>query len=462
MSRLFISAAHKSSGKTTLSIGLAAALSARGIETQTFKKGPDYIDPLWLTRASGRPAYNLDFNTQTPDEIRALFASRQSRAGVNLIEGNKGLFDGVDRKGVDSSAALARLLDAPVVLVIDTTGMTRGVAPLLMGYKLFDPEIEIAGVILNQVATPRQEEKLRAAVDDYTGLPVFGALPRAPAAIVKERHLGLTTPGDADGPDARIAAIRDMIEAHVDVDGLIALAGAARPIAPVAADRRRIAADLRIGVAMDEAFCFYYRDDLETLERLGATIEPFSPLRDARLPDVDGLFIGGGFPETHIAALSANKSLRADIAKAAAGGMPVHAECGGLMYLSRSIAFNGESGAMVGAIAAEAVMQDRPQGRGLVVLAENREPAAATVPAHEFHYARLENLDPGVRFAWRVRRGDGIDGRHDGIVAGNVVASFAHFRDTSKCHWAHDFVDTVRREKLNRTAGGAGIRKTGR
>lgn len=462
MSRLFISAAHKSSGKTTVTIGLAAALAARGLETQAFKKGPDYIDPLWLSRASGRPAYNLDFNTQTPDEIHALFASRQSRNGVNLIEGNKGLFDGVDRKGADSSAALARLLDAPIVLVIDTTGMTRGVAPLLMGYKLFDPEIEIAGVILNQVATPRQEEKLRAAIEDYTGLPVLGALPRAPAAIVKERHLGLTTPGDAEGSDGRIARIRELIEAHVDLDKVMALARATRPVAPVAIERSRNAADIRIGVAMDEAFCFYYRDDLETLERLGAEVVPFSPLRDARLPEVDGLFIGGGFPETHIAALSANASMRVAIAAAAASGLPIHAECGGLMYLSRSIAFNGEIGPMAGVVAADSVMREKPQGRGLVVLAENREPPTPTVPAHEFHYASLEAIDPDARFAWRVRRGDGIDGKHDGFIVGNVVASFAHFRDTSKCRWAHDFVDSVRREKLNRNAGGAGFIKTGR
>lgn len=462
MARLFVSAAHKSSGKTTLSIGLAAALRRRGIETQVFKKGPDYIDPLWLTRASGRATYNLDFNTQTPEEILGLYARHRSLSGIDLIEGNKGLHDGVDRRGSDSSAALARLLDAPVVLVIDASGMTRGIAPLLLGYKLFDPEVEVAGVVLNQVATPRQEEKLRAAVEDYTGLPVFGALGRSPAVIVKERHLGLTTPGDVDGPDARIERIREIVEQGVDIDALIAVAGNARPVRVAAEHVHARIADVRIGVAMDEAFCFYYRDDLETLERAGAEIVPFSPLADPHLPDVDGLFIGGGFPETHVGALAANTSLKAEIAAAAAAGMPIHAECGGLMYLSRSIRYEGEAGEMVGVVAGDSVMQSKPQGRGLVVLAENRDGAAPTVPAHEFHFARLEGLPADASFAWRVRRGQGIDGEHDGIVINNVVASFSHFRDTSRCHWARDFVETVRREKRTRKTGTAGVTKSGR
>lgn len=451
MARLFVSAAHKSSGKTTLSIGLAASLRHRGIDVRVFKKGPDYIDPLWLERASGRPVYNLDFNTQTPDEIRAFLAARQSHGGVDLIEGNKGLHDGVDVQGADSSAALARLLEAPVLLVIDVTGMTRGIAPLLLGYRMFDPEVELAGVVLNQVVSARQEDKLRAAVEAYTGLPVLGALPRSPAVIVRERHLGLTTPGDSDGPDARIQRIRQAIEAGVDVDAVLAIANRARPLPAAAAAIPARPADVRIGIARDEAFCFYYPDDLETLARAGAELVPFSPLRDRHLPDVDGLILGGGFPETHIEALAANTTLRADIAAAAAAGMPVHAECGGLMYLSRSIAFDGRSGAMVGVVPADAVVKDRPQGRGLVLLAANGAGARATVPAHEFHHARLENLASGQDFAWRVKRGEGIDGRHDGIVIGGVVAAFSHLRDTSKCRWAREFVETVRRHK--RAAG---------
>ena len=196
MAHLFISAAHKSSGKTTVSIGLAAALRARGLRIQPFKKGPDYIDPMWLARASETPCYNLDFNTQSDSEISALFARHAERADLGLIEGNKGLHDGVDPEGRDSSAALAKLLNAPVVLVVDVMGITRGVAPLVLGYQVFDPEVAIEGVILNRVASPRQEGKLRQALERYTDLPVIGAIGRNPALFVKERHLGLTTPDE--------------------------------------------------------------------------------------------------------------------------------------------------------------------------------------------------------------------------------------------------------------------------
>ena len=196
MAQFLISAAHKSSGKTMVSIGLAAAFGARGLRVQPFKKGPDYIDPMWLARASGRPCYNLDFNTQTEAEIRALFARHAGRADLALIEGNKGLHDGVDLEGRDSTAALAKLLGAPVVLVIDATGITRGVAPLVLGYQVFDRGVAIGGVILNRVASARQEGKLRQAIERYTDVPVIGAIGRDPDLVVKERHLGLTTPDE--------------------------------------------------------------------------------------------------------------------------------------------------------------------------------------------------------------------------------------------------------------------------
>ncbi len=454
MSRLLISAAHKSSGKTMLSIGLAASLKARGAEVQLFKKGPDYIDPLWLEQASGRPVYNLDFNTQAPDEMKGLFAARQSRSGVNIIEGNKGLHDGVDTAGSDSTAALALLLESPVILVVDTSGMTRGIAPLLLGYEAFDRRVNIAGVVLNQVAGSRQEQKLCAAIETYTDMPVLGALPRAPAVIVKERHLGLTTPGDAAGPQERIAEIRHIISAGVDIEAVTAIARNAPRLAPIGLPvMRKDPADVTIAVARDAAFCFYYPDDLDALERAGARLAYFSPLHDKRLPQADGLLIGGGFPETHIDALQANAPMRREIGAAIAAGMPVHAECGGLMYLARSIAHDGQKGEMVGAIGADAVMHRRPQGRGLVVLESTSPGPKVSVNAHEFHYARLENFDAEPHYAWQVMRGTGIDGRHDGIMVNNAMASFSHFRDTSRHHWAREFVAFVRAHALSHPSG---------
>ncbi len=448
-----------------MSVGLAAALSARGLSVQPFKKGPDYIDPMWLARASGRPCYNLDFNTQSEAEIVALFARHAEGADLALIEGNKGLYDGVDTEGRDCSAALAKLLRAPVVLVVDATGITRGVAPLVLGYKVFDREVAIAGVILNQVVSGRQESKLRQALERYTDVPVIGAIGRDPKLIVKERHLGLTTPDETEALDETIGRLRQAVERDVDLDRLLEIArsplgerfagldaAVASPRGETAASRRP---DVRIAVARDTAFGFYYADDLEALEQAGAELVFFNTLRDPRLPRADGLFIGGGFPETQMAALAANRGLRTQIRRAAENGLPIYAECGGLMYLTRSITWDSQAHEMVGFIPADTVMHATPQGRGLVVLDETGAspwpriagPAGSgsRIPAHEFHHAALERLDPATRFAYRVIRGHGIDGQHDGIVKGNLLASFCHLRSTERSGcWAERFVAFVR------------------
>ncbi len=456
MGRLFVSALHKSSGKTMISVGLAAALRARGLGVQTFKKGPDYIDPMWLAHASGRACYNLDFNTQEPGEIVDLAARAAQGADVALIEGNKGLHDGVATDGRDSSAALARLVQAPVVLVVDTLGMTRGVAPMLMGYRAFDPAVRIAGVILNKVGTARQETKLRQAIEAYCDMPILGIVGRDAAPAVEERHLGLATPAECARLDAIIGHLADVVARGVDVDRLLAAADRAPLPAPAPPPTAR-PADITIAIARDTAFGFYYADDFEALERAGARLVFFDALSDRRLPDCDGLFIGGGFPETQAEALSANTALRADIARALAGGLPAYAECGGLMYLSRSLAWRGRTHEMVGAVPADAVMRARPQGRGLVVVEETADApwaaAGGPIAAHEFHYAALENIDPHARYAWKVRRGHGIDGAHDGIIVGNLVAGFTHFRDTSRNAWAQRFAAFVRgRRRTSRAA----------
>lgn len=460
MTRFFVSAAAKSSGKTTVSIGLAAALAARGQRPQTFKKGPDYIDPMWLARASGRASYNLDFNTQTSAEILATCQLAISGAGVALIEGNKGLHDGVDTLGSNSSAALAKLLRAPVVMVVDTVGMARGIAPLLLGYQNFDKDVQIAGVILNKVGVARQEGKLRQAIETYTDIPVLGAIGRDAGLNVDERHLGLTTPTEATGVDAFICRAKDAVLAGVDLDAL--LAGASREDLPHPPLLRAVSKpDVTLAVARDAAFGFYYADDLDALQRAGATLVYFDTMRDRDLPRCDGLFIGGGFPETQAAALSANASLRRQIRKSIEGGLPAYAECGGLMYLSRSISYQGTRHEMVGVIPADAVMGDRPQGRGLVRVVETADapwPAAkpgGMIQAHEFHYARLENIAPDLRYAYRVRRGFGVDGDRDEIVIGNLLASFTHLRDASGHRWAERFLSFVRAKKSAGAASGA-------
>lgn len=458
MNGVLISALHKSSGKTTISLGVAAALAKRGLRVQTFKKGPDYIDPMWLALASGLPCRNLDFHTVAAPELADYYRLHGEAADISLVEGNKGLYDGVDVAGTDSNAALAKLLKVPVVLVIDTRGMTRGIAPVIMGYTAFDPDIRIKGVILNQVGGPRHESKLRAALEHYTDVPVIGAVGRHPEMEIAERHLGLVPANEAGAAADLIEHARKAVEAGVDIGGLGVIACMAEePAEPAPPAQALPTPDIRIAVARDPAFGFYYPDDLEAMRRAGAEIVPFDTLRDPALPDCDGLFIGGGFPETQAAALSANAPLRADIKRALKAGLPTYAECGGLMYLSQSLTWRGERFDMVGAIPGDAVMHPTPVGRGYVRLEPtglSPWPAPAglldEINAHEFHYASLENLPANSDFAFRVKRGYGTDGRHDGLIVGNTVATFSHHRSVGRCDWVTRFLAFVRKVRAER------------
>ncbi|MGD2084150.1 MAG: cobyrinate a,c-diamide synthase [Chromatiales bacterium] len=453
MSHLLVSATHKSSGKTTLTIGLCAALRARGLGVQPFKKGPDYIDPLWLGGAAGRPCHNLDFNTESRSEIREAFARRMAGADLGVIEGNLGLFDGLDLEGGNSNAALAALLDAPVVLVIDAEGMTRGVAPLLLGYQEFDPGIRIAGVILNNVAGGRHERRLRQVVERYSSIPLLGVVHRDPALRIVERHLGLMPSNEAEQAEETIARIRDLVAAQVELDAIVGVARSAPAIGPPAhsAGEPWSGARVRIGIARDAAFGFYYPGDLEVIERCGGELVPIDTLSDGRLPPIDGLFLGGGFPESRMEALEANASLREAVRAFIEGGGPAYAECGGLMYLSRSLTWKGKRCNMVGVVPGDAVMYERPQGRGYVRLRETGASPwpssggqAVEIAAHEFHYSRLENLEPPAAYAYEVLRGTGIDGSHDGIVHKNLLASYSHMRNVGGNRWAERFVAHVR------------------
>jgi cobyrinic acid a,c-diamide synthase len=454
MSRLLISAAHKSSGKTTVSLGLCAALAARDLAVQPFKKGPDYIDPMWLGQAAGRPCHNLDFYCMSHGEILSTIGQYSSDADISLIEGNKGLYDGLDLDGSNSNAALATLTHTPVILVLDARGMTRGIAPLILGYQAFDPNVRIAGVILNQLGGSRHEAKLRAVIEHYTDVPVIGGVHRSQALEIDERHLGLIPSNEAVAADKKIIEIRERINDQVDLDRLLSVAGHDElDFTPPPTTPETTAVPVRIGIAHDTAFGFYYPDDLVALEQAGAELVTFNTLTDAALPAVDGLFIGGGFPENHMEQLESNTALRADIRKVIQNGLPAYAECGGLMYLSRSLSWNGKHSEMVGAIPADTVMHARPQGRGYVRLRETANapwPAdgpASEFAAHEFHYSNLENVSEPLTFAYEVLRGTGIDGQHDGIVINNLLACYSHMRDTQQHHWAQRFVGFIRKHR---------------
>ncbi len=451
--RLMIAAAHKSSGKTVISTGLTAALRQDGHKLSTFKKGPDYIDPMWLAAASGRPCYNLDFNAMDPDAIRAFYCARAPRDGLSLVEANKGLFDGVASDGSDSNAELAKLLGLPVILVIDTMGMTRGIAPLLLGYQGFDEDVNIAGVILNRVGGVRHESKLRQAVGAYTDVPVVGAVWRDDRLEIGERHLGLTTPGELARGGAMIGGFAGLVGAAVDLDRVRAIARAAPRMTAAAlpVPSTRPGQGLRIGVIRDAAFGFYYPDDLEAFQSTGAELVFIDAISDPGLPDIDGLFIGGGFPELAMHELSANTGLRSDIRTALTGGLPCYAECGGLMYLCDTLTWNGQSAPMVGLIRARAVMHKRPQGRGYVrfSLRDNHPWGrhGAPVQAHEFHYAGIEGLPADTAFARDMLRGHGLDGARDAILVGNTLAGFCHLRHTGHYPWVTRFVEFTARCK---------------
>ncbi len=458
MSAIYISAAHKSSGKTTLSIGLARALVERGIDLQTFKKGPDYIDPLWLGAASGRPCYNLDFYTQSRNEIADCFGRRMADRDMALIEGNKGLFDGMDLEGSNSNAAMAVFLSVPVVLVINCRGMTRGIAPLLQGYQAFDRQVQFAGVILNQVGGSRHERKLREVVEHYTDFPVLGSVQADERLQIDERHLGLIPSNESGSSEKMIGLLASTVRQSVDIDRLLEVANNAAPKPTVASLQTtpysESATAVKIGYAHDKAFGFYYPDDLERMRALGVELIVFDTLNDRSLPAVDGLFIGGGFPETAMQELEANTAMRSAIADFVEAGKPVYAECGGLMYLTRSLSWQGKKCRMVGIIPAETVMHKKPQGRGYVRLkdrgtgpwpASRHTAVDEVINAHEFHYSSLSGFSgEQSHFAYQVLRGTGIDGQNDGYFYKNLLASYTHMRNVGGNDWVERFVAHVR------------------
>jgi cobyrinic acid a,c-diamide synthase len=452
MSHLYLSAAHKSSGKTTLSIGLCHALTNRlGMKVQPFKKGPDFIDPLWLSSAAGRACHNLDIFMESESANLHKFSAAMQDADIGLIEGNKGLFDGLSLDGSDSNAAMAKLLKSPVLLVIDTRGITRGIAPLLHGYATFDKEIEIGGVILNQVGGSRHEQKLRQAVETYTDIPVIGSVGRNASLNIDERHLGLMPSNEHDQAQRIIRQISNAVATGVDLHKVVGIAEQAKKIElGQCEDIRTPSYSIKIGIPRDAAFGFYYTSDLEALRKQGAELHFFDAIEDSTLPRVDALFLGGGFPESKMQQLEQNSKLRAQIADFIEQGGPVYAECGGLMYLCRSMRWGNTVSQMVGIIHADVVMEQRPQGRGYVKVEETpqhpwprQHDQVQAIPAHEFHYSRLESVDGKLKFAYRVVRGHGVDGKHDGIVYKNLLASYTHLRDVEGNHWTQRFIQFV-------------------
>jgi cobyrinic acid a,c-diamide synthase len=441
--RLAIAGLAGDSGKTLVALGLLALARERGLAPVAFKKGPDYIDAAWLALAAASPCHNLDLFLQPPAQILASFGRHASRT-LSLIEGNRGLLDGLDLEGSCSTAALARLLRTPVVLVVNAAKVTRTVAASVLGCRQLEPEVAIRGVVLNQVGGARHAAIARAAVEELAGVPVLGVLPRVRHELLPERHLGLVPPEE----HPRAAAIRSelgrLVAEHLDLGRLLAVAREAPGLElPATPDRPgAVGARVRIGVFRDSAFTFYYPENLEALEAAGAELVPISPLAARALPDLDALYIGGGFPETHAERLAEGRALHAELRALVERGLPVYAECGGLIFLARSLRAGERSFPMAGVLGLDLELCARPQGHGYVELRADRAcaffRAGSELRGHEFHYTRIVGGAPpaDVETAFEVRRGVGCGGGRDGIVHHNVLASYTHLHALGSPDWA--------------------------
>jgi cobyrinic acid a,c-diamide synthase len=434
--RLVIAGTSSGVGKTTVMVALTEALRRRGRRVAVFKCGPDYLDPTYHARAAGAACHNLDGWMMGRDAVLATFARASAGADVALIEGVMGLYDGASPDSDEGSAAeIAKWLDAPVLAVVDGSGMARTLAAVALGLRDFDTSLRLAGVFVNRVGSPNHVDLLRSACAKRNAPPVIGALPDEPGLAFPERHLGLRTADEV--PAEKLHAWGALVEKWIDLDALERLAASAPASVSAPAPARATSASAprcRIALASDAAFHFYYDDNLRRLESLGAELVRFSPLADARLPTaVDGVYLGGGYPELHAAALAENRAMRDSLRAFAASGAPVYAECGGLMYLARALrTLDGREHEMVGLVPGVAVMRDRLQALGYVEVETQRRTllggAGLRFRGHQFRYSTLEGAGDGSAYSVRKRRGGQTHA--EGYGADNLLASYVH------AHWA--------------------------
>jgi cobyrinic acid a,c-diamide synthase len=476
--RIIIAALRGGSGKTILSIGIIAALCKLGNSIAPFKKGPDYIDAGWLALAAGRPCYNLDsFLLNREDNLRS-FLNHSINCDISIIEGNRGLYDGIDLEGSTSTAELAKLLKCPVVLCVDCTKITRTMAAVIMGCSQFDPDVMIKAVVLNRVANARHEKKLQDSIEHYCDIPVLGAIPKLGQQHFPERHLGLVPTAEHDWAKDSVEAVIEIAEKYID---LSSIAEIARQVTELKAEdgggrrsedeSRTVGPRLdvsesgtgvqieqgapRIGIIRDSAFQFYYPENIDALSSMGAEVVFISPLKDQMLPRLDALYIGGGFPETHAEQLASNKGFSRQLKDLAEDGFPIYAECGGLMYLGQKLVLEGQSYPMAGIFPVAFDFYKRPQGHGYTIAkVEYENPyyeVGSVIKGHEFHYSRVSNW-AGRRndLVFLMKRGVGIDGNRDGILYKNVLATYTHVHAIGNPAWSKALVRNAIKFKKSR------------
>ncbi|MDR3639725.1 MAG: cobyrinate a,c-diamide synthase [Humidesulfovibrio sp.] len=457
--RIVLAGLSGGSGKTFVSVGLCRALSRRGLKVAPFKKGPDYIDASWLSHAALRTACNLDPFLLPRETITALFQEKAARADISVIEGNRGLFDGKDREGTCSTAELARQLEAPVILVLDATKMTRTAAAVVAGCRAFEPGLNLAGVILNRTAGERHRHILKDCIEGLAGVPVLGSLPKMSDNPIPERHMGLVSDQEHAGREAALDAIAEIVERWVDVDRVVDAARCVSepaPAGPVPWPKPVVATEGTqdgpvIGYVFDAALWFYYPENLEALERAGAQLVKLSLLSDEPWPELHGLYLGGGFPETQAAGLAANAAVREHVRGLAASGLPIYAECGGFMYLCEGLHLNQDGRdqwhALAGVFPISTRLCARPQGLGYVeaqVELENPfHPLGAHITGHEFHYSACTEPSPPADMpplALKMLRGRGMINGRDGLLLDRTFAAYSHIHALGTPHWAPAFV----------------------
>lgn len=437
-------------GKTVISVGLSRAWQQQGHRVTPFKKGPDYIDMGWLNLAAHHPCYNLDLFLMNKDQILSSFNLNTEHADIALIEGNRGLYDGLDVEGSVSTAEIAKLLMSPVILIVDCTKVTRTVAAFVLGCQTLDSAVPLKGVVLNKLASSRQESVIRKSIEHYCDIPVLGAIPRLADITFPGRHLGLVPPHEHPLAEEAITTAAETVREYLDLKELWQIAGNAPPLQVMHESHpEQGEMKVNIGVIRDSAFHFYYEENLECLKRSGARLIEFSALSDDLPHGIDALYIGGGFPETHAPALSANEKLRGAIKKAADAYLPIYAECGGLMYLGEKLVYKGKSYDMAGVLPIVIGVSEKPQGHGYSILEVEAEnpyfQPGSILKGHEFHYSYVLDITEkeDVYFACKAKRGNGILNKMEGLCYKNVLATYTHLHALGTEEWVSGILKTT-------------------
>ncbi len=461
--RLVIAGLSGDSGKTIVSMSLLAACRRKAIAVTAFKKGPDYIDAAWLTYISGNPCRNLDTFMVEREQVKRRFFHHAAGSALAVIEGNRGLFDGKDTAGTHSTAELAKLTDSPVVLVVNCTKTTRTVAAMVKGCQVMDPGLKIAGVILNNIAGARHRQVISDAIESTCGLPVIGAIPKLQdkMGLIPGRHLGLVTPSEFKDKAGLIETLGKIASEYLDIDAIIRIAEEASSVeASPLPKMGRTEKKAKIGYFRDSVFTFYYPENIEALENAGAEMKGISSLQDFMPDDIDGLYIGGGFPETQAEKLTRNKSMMDAVRTASEYGMPIYAECGGLIYLCRSLAIGEKIFEMAGVFPVDLTMQAKPAGHGYAEAeVTGRNPFYETgikIKGHEFHYSKpvIDKKIDGLTLT--LAAGSGISEKLDGLVSKNTFATYIHTHADGNEGWAGKFVSLAgeyRKNRLKKTDG---------